>query len=311
MIRRSGGWFLIFVYASLAFVVYTLVRGNYLVMPQIRNGFSLAWSLVLLLGGFFIFMRVWRLWLQWSGCEVSGKVALAASGLSVLGKYIPGKIWVVAGRAEYVCGQADCDRRSAYTASLAGQLVEIATGLCVGGLFLLFAAPPWWIGQAAWWLCGIAILAALMAWQRRQTLINLFTGLRLWRRRGGGPSVLLLQILLWSLFGWTLWSYAFYLFAESLYPGEAAWYVGFAFALAGTLGILAILFPGGIGVREGLLIGLLAHHGLTATEITTLSVASRLWFLVIELTYFSIGWWVAHTITQEAIEAEADHTKFK
>jgi uncharacterized membrane protein YbhN (UPF0104 family) len=78
---------------------------------------------------------------------------------------------------------------------------------------------------------------------------------------------------------WLTWCSAFYFLALSLYTHTASIAVGFGFALAASLGIMSIIAPGGIGVREGVLVGFLSLAGYNAQEATTIAITSRLWFL--------------------------------
>ena len=54
--------------------------------------------------------------------------------------------------------------------------------------------------------------------------------------------------------------------------------------------IVTIDPAGGIGVREGLIASCLVMTGLSVTEAATISVASRLWFLIGEIFIFISGW---------------------
>jgi uncharacterized membrane protein YbhN (UPF0104 family) len=65
---------------------------------------------------------------------------------------------------------------------------------------------------------------------------------------------------------------------------------GLAFPLAATLGIIAVIAPGGLGAREGVLVAYLVLAGQSVADATTVAVAARLWFLAGELALFVIGW---------------------
>lgn len=64
---------------------------------------------------------------------------------------------------------------------------------------------------------------------------------------------------------------------------------GAAFALAATLGILAVAVPGGLGVREGLLVLLMTPFGVPAAVGAGLAVNARIWFLLGEAGVFVMG----------------------
>jgi uncharacterized membrane protein YbhN (UPF0104 family) len=65
--------------------------------------------------------------------------------------------------------------------------------------------------------------------------------------------------------------------------------IAFAFGLAGSIGIMAVFAPGGLGVREGILTGFLTLAGVDLPVATTIAVTSRLWFLAGELFIFLLA----------------------
>ncbi|HIA37549.1 MAG TPA: hypothetical protein EYN89_12675 [Flavobacteriales bacterium] len=64
---------------------------------------------------------------------------------------------------------------------------------------------------------------------------------------------------------------------------------GFTFAIGTSLWILVIFAPEGIGVREGVLFAFLMLCGLEVPVATSISIASRLWFLCGEFFIFFLG----------------------
>jgi len=95
-----------------------------------------------------------------------------------------------------------------------------------------------------------------------------------------------LQVLPWFIANWGFWLISFYFLGQSLTLTNVSFNISWGFALAGSLGIMAVIAPGGLGVREGLLTGYLTLAGLGLTDATTIAVASRLWFLVGEVFIF-------------------------
>ena len=66
--------------------------------------------------------------------------------------------------------------------------------------------------------------------------------------------------------------------------------VALAFPLATTAGIVALPLPGGLGLREGILVGLLAIVGFSVSDATAYAIVARLWFLLGETFMFVVGW---------------------
>jgi uncharacterized membrane protein YbhN (UPF0104 family) len=97
----------------------------------------------------------------------------------------------------------------------------------------------------------------------------------------------------WFVGFWLCWSAGFYLLIVALHTGDLSPMSGLAFPLATALGILALPLPGGIGLREGVLAGVLVAAGLAGSHATTYAVVARLWFLLGEAFMFGVGW-IAH-----------------
>jgi hypothetical protein len=112
-------------------------------------------------------------------------------------------------------------------------------------------------------------------------------GLRLFRR---GPVVI--ELTAWDLARfaalhlliWLGYGLAFYLFTKALYPMPWEWLPVWAgiFAGAWVLGFLSLLAPGGLGVREGVLLYLLGFY-LPSHVAIVVTLLSRLWVTAAEL----------------------------
>ena len=91
---------------------------------------------------------------------------LAGFGLSIFGKYIPGKIWMVMGRAAYIAEKSEVSLGALSAVSLNMQFIAIWIGLVFGllGMLLLEGCRPgrqfqscrgsWFIGH-----CGPSVFA--------------------------------------------------------------------------------------------------------------------------------------------------------
>jgi uncharacterized membrane protein YbhN (UPF0104 family) len=100
------------------------------------------------------------------------------------------------------------------------------------------------------------------------------------------PPSKVTRAMIWYLISWGTWSVAFWFLAASLVNGPLPVNIAFAFALGGSIGILSIFAPGGLGVREGILTAYLTLAGIAVQDATTIAVASRLWFLAGEIFIF-------------------------
>jgi glycosyltransferase 2 family protein len=102
------------------------------------------------------------------------------------------------------------------------------------------------------------------------------------------PREILLPTLA-ATFGWALECTAFWLLADALTPGVPWLFAVFVFALSAVAGAMAIIFPGGLVLTEGLMIGLLRERYLAmgvaaaaasarATTATLVVRLCTLWF---------------------------------
>ncbi len=234
----------------------------------------------------------WRILVAF-GNPVRPSSAIAGHVVGHLGKYVPGKAMVVVMRAAAV-KHAQVPFRVAAIAAIMETLSYMAVGAGIAGVTLLFVEAPSWL---RWTACGLG-LATLVP-----TLPPVFRPLvtRLFARRTG-VSQLSASNYSWTLmlFGWAMltlgWlatGIAFWLILRAM-PGveESSWVwqdlmvATAAISLAVVVGFASLL-PGGAGVRELVLVTLLAPTYGLPTALAA-AVVARLAFLVAELIAFVI-----------------------
>lgn len=292
-------WHKYIVYLSVVFLAVALYKADYLKVPHIFSVFALAASFLLLFAGFILNAISWRQVLQKSNIAVGLGESFAGLGLSVFGKYIPGKIWLVMGRAAYLAEKSHYSLGALSAVSLNTQFIAIWVGLVLGliGIYLAGGGHLWsWLILAVWVVLTVVIFSPFIHAKAEQAMRRLlhkdFTIPKLSFRST-------LSVMPWFVGYWALWSCGFYLFVNSLTATTVPWNVGFGFPLAGTLGIMTFISPGGLGTREAVMTGYLALAGIPLVEATTVAVASRLWFLGGEVFIFISGW-IVHKRIQKA-----------
>jgi hypothetical protein len=214
----------------------------------------------------------------------------AVAWIPNLGKYVPGKVASLAGAAWLL-------RHYRIPAATAAGVVVVQQGLWILTGFLLAAPLCLWepIRQRlplAWAWClaamvtGVVLLHprvfgslgnVLLRKLRRPALVPLP------RMRRYLPPVLLM-IAAWMLLGVTTW-----LAARSVVqvPVARLPILTAAIALASSLGLLALFAPGGIGVREGVLLMVLAP--VTGATTAVVAVLMRLLQTLEEVLLAGIG----------------------
>lgn len=282
-------WFFnILIYLSLIFLVVYLFRYNYVDLKGIRfNYWYLSLSCIFLWIGFIASALAWRKCLVLHNMPVSGVKAVVSHGLSVFAKFIPGKVWVVLGRASKVSSEGVSLKTASY-ASLKEQLVYIWLGLALGSFFLLFQNGNWELLLIVFTLFLGLTVFNLSDWFRRLVALAYK---KITKHEFDIPRISAKEII--ALAGsvaiyWVLWSAGFWFFTKSIIA-DISPFVAFAFPLSVTLGLLAIIVPGGLGVREGLMVVGLTALGTPIDVAATISIAARLWFLSGEIFIFLLG----------------------
>ncbi len=274
---------------SLVFVVVVLYREHALQVDLRRCAPALALALPALLLGFVSDAMAWRAMLRKSGYAVSATECVAATGLSIFAKYIPGKIWAVVGRAAYIANRTHQPVGRLSVIAINAQVLMLWVGLALGlaGLILLG-------GLARISLPSAGILLAL-------TLVTFTDGAH--RVVASCLTTVLhrdvylprlsprdtFAVMGWCALTWLSWATGFQILIVSLDFGSVPWSAGLAFPLAAVAGIIALIAPGGLGVREGVLLGVLTLAGLSRIEATSVALASRLWFVAGEAIFFVVG----------------------
>lgn len=273
---------------SVGYFVYYIVRFDYVSLTTLRvNPLLMGASVALLCLAVIAGAMTWLLALRIHALKVPWHLALSSHGLSVFGKYVPGRVWTVLSRASQVAASG-FPLADTSLLSLKAQLLNIWTGFAVGLVPSLFLAQYSAAGLVA---LGFVVATAplLLSSRLQQTALSHVS--RLVRR----PLHMLhlpthrtaLLILSFTVL-WLLYTFAFGLFTRALRP-DALVRTAFAFPLAMNIGLLAIFVPGGVGVREGVMTGLLVAAGFDVRGAVTAALLSRLWFTAGEMFIFLLG----------------------
>lgn len=283
-------WFYIIVYVSLVFLVVKLYRNGFIAIPEIQHYPLLFVSFALLFAGMIVSTLTWRYYLHAAGVKVDTKAGLISVGLSIFAKYIPGKIFVILGRSEYIAEGYNVPRSVCTTHSLLTQLISIWTGLGLGiiGLYGVIQLSNNYLlmGTIGW------SILTLVIWSPWQVGFLEFLFRKIQKRQVDIQRISvkkLLSILPIFILNWGLWCAGFYFFCISLAHINLPISTGFIFALAATGGIIAIFAPGGLGVRESIITMALVQTGIPVEWATSISIGSRLWFLMGEVFIFFVA----------------------
>lgn len=242
----------------------------------------IALSCLLVLANYALLIQAWRVVLAGWGGELGFRESARVWTISNLGRYIPGKIWQIGTLA--VMAQA---RGVSSTAAVGAALIVTVVNTVAG--FVVLAAtgarvldvPA--IGVAAIVLVGAGVLIAppFLPWFGRLVA-------RITRRDFAIPRIPHRAIWIAALISavsWVLYGLAFRVLTVgvlSMAPGAPGLYVAI-YTGSYLAGFLALIVPGGVGVREVVMAGALKGAGFGTGEAILLVVASRVWLTVLEI----------------------------
>jgi uncharacterized membrane protein YbhN (UPF0104 family) len=226
----------------------------------------------------------WRTMLAGWGQRLDGWTSARIWTVSSLGKYLPGKVWAVAGMA-LMAQRAGIAPWAATGSAVVLQVLAIGTGAAVAGLTgraAIEAAHPG-SGVALGLLVAAAVAGvALLLWPPFLRRLLRFATPGADTQRTPAATGIVIGIAA-NLIAWVGYGAALWLLARGLLPG-----VGLRLSLAIAVfaasylaGFLALFAPGGIGVREGLFI-LMLQGPLGLGAATALALASRLLLTITE-----------------------------
>lgn len=201
---------------------------------------------------------IWRLVLRAVGAPLTFREALDSFVPSLLVRYVPGKIW--ANTIRLALTRRAGVRYGATTGAILWETLVAVGSAGIVALAGLAASAQ----QNAVRAAAVLVLATLGAWIATGLLVRHPRGAALLHRLGGTDPVrspvALAPSVATSLVGWALYGTAHLAIVRALAPvGLDAWplIVG-TVALAWAGGYLAIVMPMGLGVRDGILLVLLA-----------------------------------------------------
>jgi glycosyltransferase 2 family protein len=207
--------------------------------------------------------------------------------VSILGRYVPGNVLMVAGRMELARGTG-VPRRVALAASTYEQILMLGAS-AFGALAFVAYYGDLGRGGAIWLVAAVPLLFVLLhptVMQRasgwalrkvgREPLTSVLTG-----RQATG--LFLLYALVQALVGLATWM----IVRGTAGPaGDALWGT-LAYQLAFTLSMLAFIFPAGLGVRDGVLALALAQELPTEVAVAA-AVLVRLAMTMFEIAFVAV-----------------------
>lgn len=285
--------------AGVAFVVRTIVTKRTEVSDAFShlNGVTLIASLLLGLSAMTLIGYLWTRMLVTRGHHAPPRTAMAWYFAGQLGKYVPGGIWPIVGRAE-LATRGGVPRADAYAAtglSMVTTYLAAALAICLGSL-LSWSYP----------IAGIAGLAAMslgfLSFSNSTLRGKVLSVLNRISPRASAltePRRLLL-LTVTHLPAWILMSLSTSVTASAFGADIGITHMLFITSASWLAGFVVVGVPGGIGVRESVFTAL-AGTALTPGVAVSLALASRVVFIAVDL----VGALVANIIAKTARSTKA------
>ncbi len=278
----------IIIFASLGFITYYLWSKSLLDFSAFQFNTSFVLSLLFLFVGFFVSGLSWWYALKVHQVDIGIKKAVSSHGLPIFAKYIPGKVWTVLGRASQVDSITNKGVTFLSFISLKEQFVYLLVGILISVLPIY---KVYGLGYFFYLvlLSGIGLYLVIF----NKLIHNLVTKILVMILKKELDIPLIthkngLKLSFFNILLWLSWTLAFYFFAGSMAENFAL-DLAFVFPISVVYGVLAIVMPGGIGVREGIITAFLTVSGMNLEVATSISVASRLWFILGEIFIFLLS----------------------
>ncbi len=260
-----------------------------------------GWTLLASTGfaalGTWLTMLGWRILLA----DLGSPLHLAPAGgvffVGQLGKYLPGSVWAVLAQADMAV-HLKVPRRRTGVVGLVTIGLAVLTGVLVGLPAVPHLLRTSGSGGGVWVLLAVPVLGALL-WPPVLNRI-VAVGLKTLRREPlehelSTRAVLFtvgLYVLAWLCFG----AHILVLARAVAGPGTEDLTVAAltGYALAGSLGMLTVILPAGLGAREGVLALVLAS-AMPLSAGTAVAIVSRFVITLVDVGAALAGWGYART----------------
>lgn len=219
-----------------------------------------------------------------NGCAIPYGKALTAYLLSIFGKYIPGKVFMLAARLTYY--KEENAPLPKVTACFFIENVCTLLGAAMLFILSLFFFPNELLDNYRWLTI---LLIAVFFICIHPKIINAVLKVigKIFKKELEIPMKYpqILKVVLMFICNWLIVGFGFFILVRSVNPAvgwnEMLFCAG-VFGISAIMGILAIFAPSGLGVREGIILaGLMLI--MPESDAAVISVISRMWQTIAEL----------------------------
>ena len=274
-----------------AVIVYYISRAIIANWEEIRgydwslDPLLLTLSCVFFILGYASLPWVWRKLIHYLGFELSFGNAWDIFFVGSLGRYLPGKVWAIAGMA-YMAEKEGIPAAIAGTSVVMAQAYSLLSSVVFFIIFIIFRGVQTTETWLLWFLPFGIVLAVVFLFPR-----NLERALNIVLRLTGREPITFritpltaLKMIGWYTLTWLIYGIAFWLFVSAI-TGPGVFHPVFAtgvYVISNVVGFMAFVMPAGIGVREGI-IGYLLMNSVSVGVGLVIAGLSRFIMTIIEI----------------------------
>ena len=253
------------------------------------NYFFLALSFICGLGVPVLAIFGWDVIVRATGVQLSFNNNMRIWVASMMGKYVPGKVAVTIGRV-YLGNK--------FGASKVKMLISIFLEVVlmqIAGIIVFLTSLPFWNFSMSNSLFAAVLIFVFFGTITiysgvLESIVNY--GMKILKKETIQTKIKLknkLLVLLIYILVWILNGIFCYFFIKSFYNVDLSKFIMIVgiWTISTIIGVLSFVIPGGIGVREGILVSLLSLV-LPPSVAVIIAIFSRIWQIIIELSLIGI-----------------------
>ena len=275
------------IYFSIIFLSFFLLSQDYLKIPEINNYKYFVISFFLLFFSLIFQIVNWHVLLKSYHVEIPFIQSFISMGLFLMTKYIPGKIWGVIGKAGYVSKKYNIDIVKISYVSFIHQLISISSALVFSiiGIIQLNLNYIYLISSIVLFIITLFVLIfqnELIPLKKYVPILNKFS----LKPQHFNKNVLYKVVPYWFLY-WLIIATSFYFLSLSILENPSNYEaLFFLYPISTVIGMILLISPGGVGIREGALVMLLSIFDYSIVNIISIAITIRVMFVVCELFIF-------------------------
>jgi glycosyltransferase 2 family protein len=239
-------------------------------------------SVVIGLCGMTVIGLNWLYLVHRAGAPVRVVRGLAWYFVGQLGKYVPGGIWPVVGRAE-LAGRAGVGRRAAYTTTATSMF---STYFTAGAIAAALAPAALGVSEPLAIAAPVVVVAVVAAVFHPRVISRVLDAGALIARRRLLPSTPSWRAMLLTLAGhlpaWGAITLATWAVARALSFDVDILLLATATPMSWLAGFVVIGLPGGLGVRESVFVAVVATE-TSSTEALSVALLARMVFVGVDI----------------------------